>query len=159
MPPPAPPKETLGLVAIECLFGCAESSILNYLMHSLANVNACLTLCYFIGLFRIKIGDSAQPRKYSTSPTLFPMRGWGLSMRLYLPGGAPAASWPELGGGLQKVWMVVLSYPPASSILTDCFIFIVCSQVGTTASVPFATIFVQLSLTVLVPLIIGQVIL
>jgi len=43
---PPPPKENLGLVAIECLFGCAESSILNYLMHSLANVNACLTLCY-----------------------------------------------------------------------------------------------------------------
>ena len=81
MPPPTPLKKSLGLVPVECLFGCAESSILNYLMHSLANVNACLTLCYFIGLFRIKIGDSAQPRKRSMSPTLFPMRGWGLGMR------------------------------------------------------------------------------
>ena len=42
-------------------------------------------------------------------------------------------------------------------MLIEWFIFITCSQVGTTASVPFATIFAQLSLTVLVPLIIGQV--
>ena len=52
--------------------------------------------------------------------------------------------------------IVLINCPPACSIL---IVFIVGSQVGTTASVPFATIFVQLSLTVLVPLIIGQVML
>ena len=158
MPPPAPPKETLGLVAIECLFGCAESSILNYLMHSLANVNACLTLCYSLACSESRLMTRHNQESTQRHRPFSPWEGgawaWDISS-----GGAPAASWPELGGGLQKVWMVVLSYPPASSILTDWFIFIVCSQVGTTASVPFATIFVQLSLTVLVPLIIGQVIL
>lgn len=35
--------------------------------------------------------------------------------------------------------------------------FLLPSQVGTPASVPFATIFLNLSMTVLVPLILGQV--
>ena len=113
-------KETLGLVAIECLFGCAESSILNYLMHSLASVNTCLTLYYFNGMFRIKIGDSAQPRNCSTSPTLFPMRGWGLGMRhvssWWCSCSIMARTWrgiaESLDGGLTKLLL------PAQSLLT-----------------------------------------
>ena len=47
-----------------------------------------MTLCYLIGLFRIKIADSAQLRCIQWSPDL--VRGWGL--------GTDYVTW-EMSGG------------------------------------------------------------
>ena len=85
-------SETLSLTDIVCswhfvksicglVMPSQESCFLNLsLWHSaisLASINACMTLYYFIGLFRIDTADTAQPKKALNShQTLFLVRGW-----------------------------------------------------------------------------------
>ena len=47
----------------------------------MASINTCITLCHFLGLFRIKSAYSAHARKHGHQTLL--MGGWGLGTSLH----------------------------------------------------------------------------
>ena len=89
-------------MTIECFLGCANldfSSWCNAILF--ASINACITLYYFIGLFKIKTADLqlAQPRKRSliTRPSSL----WEHETRLRWLG----AAWSELVDDRGHFWV------------------------------------------------------